>query len=107
MVCPGRGSRRGRGTLRRVGGEEGYFGERVAARYDDVSWSMFDPALLAATVGFLEEMAGGGAALECGIGTGRVAVPVAERAVRVAGIDNSEAMLERLRAKTAGIEAIV
>src|SRR4051794_38600325 len=86
--------------------EEGYFGERVAARYDDVSWSMFDPALLAATADFLAEMAGDGAALELAIGTGRVAVPLAERGVRVVGIDNSEAMLRRLREKTTQIEAI-
>ncbi len=86
--------------------DEGYFGERVAARYDDVSWGMFDPALLAATAAFLEEMADGGAALEFAIGTGRVAVPLAERGVKVAGMDNSEAMLRRLREKTTGIEAV-
>ena len=84
----------------------GYFGERVAARYDDLSWSMFDPALLAATADFLAETAAGGAALEFAIGTGRVALPLAERGVRVVGIDNSEAMLERLRAKDAGIDAV-
>jgi SAM-dependent methyltransferase len=89
-----------------VTADEGYFGERVAARYDDASWSMFDPGLIAATADFLEEMAGGGAALEFAIGTGRIAVPLAERGVRVVGIDNSEAMLERLRAKTDGIEAL-
>ena len=82
-----------------MGADEGYFGERVAARYDDVSWSMFDPALIAATVGFLAELAGDGGALEFAIGTGRIAVPLAERGVRVAGIDNSEAMLARLREK--------
>jgi len=86
--------------------DEGYFGEHVTARYDDVSWSMFDPALLAATAAFLQEMAGGGAALEFAIGTGRVAVPLAERGVKVAGIDNSEAMLRRLREKTTEIEAV-
>jgi hypothetical protein len=89
-----------------VGDDAGYFGERVAARYDDVSWSMFDPALIAATVDFLEEMADGGAALEFAIGTGRIAVPLAERGVRVVGIDNSEPMLERLRVKTDGVEAV-
>jgi hypothetical protein len=86
--------------------DEGYFGERVAARYDDVSWSMFDPALLAATADFLAELAGGGAALEFAIGTGRIALPLAERGVKVAGIDNSEAMLARLREKSTAIEAI-
>jgi hypothetical protein len=88
--------------------EEGYFGERVAARYDDASWSMFDPELLAATADFLAGLAGDGAALEFAIGTGRIALPLAERGVRVAGIDNSEAMLARLRAKPGAdkIEAI-
>jgi hypothetical protein len=85
---------------------EGYFGERVAARYDNTSWSMFDPALLAATADFLAELAGDGAALEFAIGTGRVAVPLAEKGVRVAGIDSSEPMLRRLREKGAGIEAV-
>ena len=82
-----------------MGAEEGYFGERVAARYDDVSWSMFDPEVIGPTVDLLAELVGGGAALEFAIGTGRIALPLAERGVRVAGIDNSEAMLERLRAK--------
>jgi Methyltransferase domain len=82
-----------------VGADEGYFGEQVAARYDDVSWSMFDPALIAATVDFLAELAGDGAALEFAIGTGRIALPLAERGVRVAGMDSSKAMLARLRAK--------
>ena len=86
--------------------DEGYFGERVAARYDDVSWSMFDPALLAATADFLAEMADGGAALEFAIGTGRVAVPLAERGVKVAGMDNSAPMLRRLREKATEIEAV-
>ena len=89
-----------------MGDDTGYFGERVAARYDDVSWSMFDPALLAATADFLAEMANGGAVLEFAIGTGRVAVPLTERGISVVGIDNSEPMLERLRAKTDRIEAV-
>src|SRR3954469_18843642 len=67
---------------------------------------MFDPARLAATADFLAELAGDGAALEFAIGTGRVAVPLAERGVKVVGIDNSEAMLRRLRAKAPEIEAI-
>jgi SAM-dependent methyltransferase len=79
--------------------DEGYFNEAVAKRYDDVSWSMFDPELLAATADLLAELADGGAALEFAIGTGRIALPLAERGVTVAGIDNSEAMLERLGTK--------
>jgi hypothetical protein len=82
-----------------VGADEGYFGERVAARYDDVSWSMFDPEVVGATVDLLAELAGEGAALEFAIGTGRIAVPLAQRGVRVAGMDTSEAMLARLRDK--------
>jgi hypothetical protein len=90
-----------------VGTDEGYFGERVAARYDDLSWSMFDPAVVGATVERLAALAGDGAALEFAIGTGRIALPLAERGVRVVGIDNSEAMLARLREKPGaeGIEA--
>src|SRR5919197_3715678 len=68
---------------------------------------MFDPALLAATADFLADMADGGAALEFAIGTGRVALPLAERGVRVVGMDNSEPMLARLREKTTEIEAVV
>jgi hypothetical protein len=81
--------------------EEGYFGERVAAGYDDDSASMFDPAVVAPAVELLAELAGKGAALEFAIGTGRIALPLAERGVRVVGIDNSEAMLARLREKPA------
>jgi SAM-dependent methyltransferase len=51
------------------------------------------------TVDFLVELAGDGAALELGIGTGRIALPLAARGVRVHGIDLSEAMVARLRAK--------
>ena len=78
---------------------EDYFGERVAAKYDETSGEMFDPAVVGPTVELLAELAGDGAALELGIGTGRIAVPLAERGVPVHGIDLSEAMVERLRAK--------
>jgi len=82
-----------------MGADEGYFGERVAATYDAHSASMFDPAVVAPAVDVLAELAGDGAALEFAIGTGRIALPLAERGVRVAGIDNSAAMLDRLREK--------
>ncbi len=82
-----------------MGAEEGYFGERVAAVYDDHSAGMFDPAVVEPAVERLAELAGDGAALEFAIGTGRIALPLAERGVKVAGIDNSEAMLVRLREK--------
>jgi SAM-dependent methyltransferase len=79
--------------------DEGYFGERVAAVYDEHSASMFDPAVVGPAVDMLAELAGDGAALEFAVGTGRIALPLAERGVRVTGIDNSDAMLDRLRAK--------
>src|ERR671911_1088469 len=89
-------------------GDEGYFGERVAEVYDAHSAGMFDPAVVGPAVEMLAELAGDGAALEFAIGTGRIALPLAERGVRVAGIDNSEAMLAQLRAKPGaeGIEAV-
>ena len=83
-----------------MGSDEGYFGEPVAATYDEHSASMFDPAVLLPAVERLAELAGDGRALEFAVGTGRIALPLAERGVRVAGIDNSEAMLGRLRAKS-------
>jgi SAM-dependent methyltransferase len=81
---------------------EDHFGEQVAARYDESSGEMFDPAVVGATVEFLADLAGGGAALELGIGTGRIALPLAARGIRVHGVDLSEAMVARLRAKPGG-----
>ena len=80
-------------------GEEGFFGEHVAANYDESSAAMFDPAVVDPAIDVLADFAGDGAALEFAIGTGRIALPLAERGVRVAGIDDSEAMLARLREK--------
>lgn len=79
---------------------ENSFGEDAAARYDEESAEMFDPAVVGPVVDFLAELAGDGGALELGIGTGRIALPLAERGVRVHGIDLSDAMLARLRAKS-------
>ncbi|MEZ4570246.1 MAG: hypothetical protein R2849_07945 [Thermomicrobiales bacterium] len=61
---------------------DGYFGERIAARYDDDESGMFAPELIESTVDFLAGLAGGGAALEFGIGTGRIALPLAAGACR-------------------------
>ena len=77
---------------------EDYFGEEVAARYDEET-AGFEPETLNPTVDFLAELAGGGAVLELGIGTGRVAVPLAQRGLPVHGIDLSPAMVAQLRAK--------
>ena len=76
-----------------------HFGEQVAARYDELSADMFEPAAVDPVVDFLADLAGQGAALELGIGTGRIALPLAQRGIRVHGIDLSEAMVARLRAK--------
>jgi SAM-dependent methyltransferase len=82
--------------------DDGYFDEPVAARYDESSAEMFEPAVLDPVVDFLAELAGDGRALELGVGTGRVALPLAQRGVLVHGIDMSQAMVARLREKPGG-----
>lgn len=84
---------------------ENWFGQKVAAEYDAAVPDRFDPAVLEPTVDFLAELAGDGAALELGIGTGRVALPLSARGVPVSGIDLSPDMVARLRDKP-GSEAI-
>jgi SAM-dependent methyltransferase len=78
---------------------EDYFGEDVAARYDEGFGPQFDPDVVDRTVDVLAELAGDGAALEFAVGTGRVALSLAARGVPVFGIELSTAMAERLRAK--------
>jgi Methyltransferase domain len=70
------------------------FGPDVAARYDEDLRG--DEA---ETVEFLAALAGGGQILEFAIGTGRIALPLAERGIRVDGIEQSVAMVDRLREK--------
>ena len=81
--------------------DDGYFGESVAATYDD-SAEIYEPGAVDPAVGLLARLAGRGRALELGIGTGRIALPLRERGVRVHGIDLSPAMVARLRAKPGG-----
>jgi SAM-dependent methyltransferase len=81
---------------------EDHFGARVAERYDESSPEMFDAAVVDPAVDFLADLAGEGAALELGIGTGRIALPLSQRGIPVHGIDLSEAMVARLRAKAGG-----
>jgi SAM-dependent methyltransferase len=83
---------------------DGYFDERVAARYDESSSEMFAPEALEPAVDFLAALAGDGRALELGIGTGRIALPLTGRGVEVHGIDLSQAMVARLREKPGGEE---
>ena len=85
--------------------DDGYFDEPVAARYDETSGDMFDSAVLDPAVDFLAELAGSGRALELGIGTGRIALPLSQRGVPVHGIEMSKAMAAKLHAKPGG-EAI-
>lgn len=75
------------------------YGDRIAERYDHMHPA--GPATQAA-VDVLAGLSGGGRALELGIGTGRVALPLAARGVEVHGIDASRAMVAKLRAKPGG-----
>jgi len=84
--------------------DDGYFDERVAAGYDESSAEMFDPEVVDPVVDLLVELAGNGRALELGIGTGRIALPLTQRGVPVHGIELSQAMVARLRAKPGGDE---
>ncbi len=76
-----------------------YFDERIAEGYDAASADMFEPTVVDPAVSFLADLAGPGDALELGIGTGRIALPLSRRGVRVYGLDISAAMVGRLQAK--------
>lgn len=84
---------------------EGYdaatYGDRIADVYDDLYEDMFD---VEGAVALLAELAGEGPALELAIGTGRIALPLVARGVEVHGIDVSEAMVAKLRAKPGGAD---
>lgn len=82
--------------------DDGFFGEDVAARYDADTSGMRDEAVIAEVVGVLAGLAGDGRAIEFGIGTRRIALPLAQRGVEVHGIDLSRAMVARLREKPGG-----
>ncbi|GGK82732.1 class I SAM-dependent DNA methyltransferase [Streptomyces flaveus] len=82
--------------------EDGYFGEKVAAGYDESAADMFRPEAVDPAVDLLVGLAGDGRALELGIGTGRIALPLARRGIPVHGIDMSRAMVAQLRAKPGG-----
>jgi SAM-dependent methyltransferase len=82
--------------------DDGYFGERVAARYDESTEVLVDARAIDPVIDLLVELAGSGRALELGIGTGRIALPLARRGIPVHGIELSKAMVARLRAKPGG-----
>ena len=84
--------------------DDGYFDESIAARYDETSAEMFASETVDPAVELLFELVGDGRALELGIGTGRLALPLAERGVPVHGIELSKAMATKLRAKPGGAD---
>lgn len=79
--------------------QDNTYGDRIAEVYDRL-YSDFDPAC----IDLLAELAGPGPALELGIGTGRIALPLQHRDVLLHGIDASQAMVAKLKAKPRGAE---
>jgi SAM-dependent methyltransferase len=79
--------------------EDRHYGDAIADVYDSWYGDLTD---VGATVAFLRRFVTDGTALELGIGTGRLALPLAESGVTVLGVDVSEAMLDRLRVKDPG-----
>jgi SAM-dependent methyltransferase len=76
-----------------------YFDEPIAKTYEAKWPELFEPAVVDPAVSFLADLAATGAALELGIGTGRIAIPLSQRGVRVHGIDLSPDMVAQLQAK--------
>lgn len=76
------------------------YGDRIAGLYDE----LYEEPPPSSQLDLLESLARGGRALELGIGTGRLALPLAARGVAVTGLDSSPAMVERLRAKDGGTD---
>jgi hypothetical protein len=83
---------------------DGYFDARVAATYDEDTAAISTADAVQPVVDFLVRLAGSGPALELGIGTGRIGIPLAQRGVPMHGIELSRAMAARLRAKPGGEE---
>lgn len=79
----------------------------TAQQYDESSAFMFAPDVLDPAVRFLADLAGDGPVLELAIGTGRVAVPLAETGLRVSGIELSQPMTDQLLAKRTDIPVVV
>ena len=83
------------------GYDEATYGDRIADVYDDWYGEITDTA---ACVDGLRRLAGDGPVLELGVGTGRLAIPLAGPGCAVTGVDSSAAMLERLAAKPGGAQ---
>ena len=82
-----------------VGLPENYFDGWIAQRYEVLWPHLFDPEVVGPAVNFLADLAARGPVLELGIGTGRLALPLSRRGIRVYGIDLSPAMVEQLRSQ--------
>jgi len=76
---------------------QNHFDERIAQNYQRLWPDIFDPAVIEPAVEFLAGLAGDGPVLELGIGTGRLALPLSRRGLRVHGIELSPAMVSELR----------
>ena len=81
---------------------ETHFDEWIATRYASLWPELFDPAVVDPAVTFLADLAADGPALEMGVGTGRIAIPLSRRNVPVHGIELSPAMVTQLRAQPGG-----
>ena len=86
---------------------ETHFDEWIAEHYEALWLELFDPAVVDSAVSFLADLTVMGPALEFGVGTGRIALPLSRRDVRVHGIELSPAMAARLRGQTGGSEIAV
>jgi SAM-dependent methyltransferase len=76
---------------------ENYFDVWIAQHYAVLWPHLFDPHVVEPAVNLLADLAGDGGALELGIGTGRLALPLSRRGIRVHGIELSTAMVDELR----------
>src|ERR687888_2398186 len=86
--------------MARFDDDPAFFGELWADDYDQYRRNP-DPV---PAVDFLAELAGDGRTLELAIGTGRVALPLAARGIPVEGVEGSDKMVERMRAKPGGAQ---
>jgi SAM-dependent methyltransferase len=83
------------------------FDEWIAEHYRTLWPELHEPALIERTVDVLADLTNGGAALEFGIGTGRIALPLSQRGVRVHGIELSQAMITQLLSEPDGTSVSV
>jgi SAM-dependent methyltransferase len=81
-----------------------HFDEWIAERYEILGPELFDASVLDPAVDFLAGLVGTGPAHELGVGTGRVALPLSRRGVRIHGIELSPAMAARLRSQPGGAD---